>query len=164
MTPADFFAKAVEAAAKAGHIFPDYAACEAALETGWGESRLAREANNLFGQKQGFTTGEAECIDIPTTEFINGEWCTMPARWPKFPSWEDSFRARMHLLKMRTAYASALAAPTGEEFVRRVSMVWATDPERSAKVLSIYRHHKHEIDASMPPDPGMAPDPSGENV
>ncbi|HZU08351.1 MAG TPA: glucosaminidase domain-containing protein, partial [Pseudacidobacterium sp.] len=47
-----FLQKAYQAAAAAGHIFPEYAACEAALESGWGLSHLATEANNLFGQKQ----------------------------------------------------------------------------------------------------------------
>ena len=52
-TPQDSFLRQASAAARAaGHIFPDYAACEAALESTWGQSRLAREANNLFGQKQ----------------------------------------------------------------------------------------------------------------
>ncbi len=52
-TPQDSFLRQASAAARAaGHIFPDYAACEAALESTWGRSRLAREANNLFGQKE----------------------------------------------------------------------------------------------------------------
>ena len=47
-----FLRQAAAAAHTAGHIFPAYAACEAALESTWGQSRLARQANNLFGQKQ----------------------------------------------------------------------------------------------------------------
>ena len=45
-----FLAKA--AAAQARHVFPEMAACEAALESGFGKSGLAREDNNLFGMKQ----------------------------------------------------------------------------------------------------------------
>ncbi len=48
----EFLSKACAAARSAGHIFPEYAACEAALESGWGMSGLAQKANNLFGQKQ----------------------------------------------------------------------------------------------------------------
>ena len=48
----DFLRKAAAAASAAGHPFPEYAACEAALESAWGQSGLATRANNLFGQKQ----------------------------------------------------------------------------------------------------------------
>lgn len=141
MTPSEFITKAVSAAREAGHIFPEYAACEAALESAWGTSKLCRMANNLFGQKAGFSTQGFPTIDIPTREFLNGAWVVVPAKWPCFPAWGDSFRARMELLKRKSAYKPALEATDGESFVREVSKVWATDPERGNKVLSIYRKH-----------------------
>jgi flagellum-specific peptidoglycan hydrolase FlgJ len=141
MTPRAFFAKALPAAYAAKHIWPEYAACEAALESGWGTSRLAREANNLFGQKRGFTTKNQPTISIPTREFLDGKWVIVPAEWACFATWEDSFAARRKLLRRKPAYASALAAKDGEAFVREVSKVWATDPGRAEKVLAIWRQH-----------------------
>ena len=94
MTKADFFNKAMPAALASGHLFPEYAVCEAALESGWSKSELATAANNLFGMKQGFVTAGLPTIDIPTREFLHGAWVTVNATWPKFDSWEASFRAR----------------------------------------------------------------------
>jgi flagellum-specific peptidoglycan hydrolase FlgJ len=47
----------------------------------------------------------------------------------------------MRVLQTVSRYAKALAAPTPEDYIIDVSSEWATDPERAANVLSIYRHH-----------------------
>ena len=146
-TPQDSFLRQASAAARAaGHIFPEYAACEAALESTWGRSRLAREANNLFGQKQSTENIEtAATLALPTQEFLNGRWVTVVARWARFPDQAACFRARMALLhrlqQSYPAYARALAATSGEVFIEEVSRAWSTDPRRAAKVLAIHRQH-----------------------
>jgi flagellum-specific peptidoglycan hydrolase FlgJ len=149
-TPQDTFLRQASAAARAaGHIFPEYAACEAALESTWGQSRLAREANNLFGQKHslqatvaGVVTG---VLELPTQEFLDGRWVTVTAQWARFVDQAACFRARMALLHRLSAtypgYQRALAATTGEAFIEEVSRVWSTDPQRAAKVLAIHRQH-----------------------
>lgn len=141
-----FLLKASEAAAAAGHIFAEYAACEAALESSWGKSKLAVEANNLFGQKQAKTQlAGTDTLELSTREYLRGAWVTVPARWIKFVDWAACFRGRMELLRRASGthphYASALAAKNGEEFVREVSKTWSTDPARAEKVLSIHRAH-----------------------
>jgi uncharacterized FlgJ-related protein len=58
MTPDErdqFLLTAYDAAKLSCHPFPAYAACECALESAWGSSRLFREGNNAFGQKQSRT-------------------------------------------------------------------------------------------------------------
>ena len=141
-----FIVKAVPAAVASGHIWPLFAVCEAALESAWGESTLAREALNLFGQKQGGSTEGYATIELPTHEFLNGAWVTVHATWPKFPSWEASFRARMELLnRLPALYGVALGAATGDEFVREVSKHWATDPQRADNVLAIYRANWNDL-------------------
>ncbi|HEY3989477.1 MAG TPA: glucosaminidase domain-containing protein [Acidobacteriaceae bacterium] len=146
-TPQDAFLRNASAAAgAAGHIFPDYAACEAALESTWGRSRLAREANNLFGQKQSLDAIDgAGAIALPTQEFLHGRWVTVTAHWARFADQAACFRARMALLRRLehdySAYARALAATTGEVFIEAVSRAWSTDPERAQKVLAIHRQH-----------------------
>ena len=149
--PQDSFLRQATAAARAaGHIFPDYAACEAALESNWGQSRLAREANNLFGQKasaqeQGMGEQGIGTLALPTQEFLHGRWVTVIAHWARFVDQTACFRARMTLLRRLEhsypAYARALVATTGEAFVQEVSRAWSTDPERAAKVLAIHRQH-----------------------
>ena len=143
----DFLRKACAAAAAASHIFPQYAACEAALESGWGMSKLAVEANNLFGQKQAHPAlGGTQTMMLPTREFLHGAWVTVEANWVRFADWSGCFAERMALLRaLRRAYpnyAAALEATTGEQFIAEVSKTWSTDPQRAGKVLSVYDCHK----------------------
>jgi flagellum-specific peptidoglycan hydrolase FlgJ len=147
MMQEEFLRKAGDAARAAGHIFPEFAACEAALESGWGMSELAVTANNLFGQKQAHPAlSGTETISLPTREYLHGTWTTVQASWVKFANWQTCFEERMRLLKALEHayphYAAALAAKTGEEFIDAVSKSWSTDPARAGKVLAIYdRHH-----------------------
>jgi flagellum-specific peptidoglycan hydrolase FlgJ len=140
-----FLRQASNAARNADHIFPDYAACEAALESNWGQSRLAREANNLFGQKASVEQQGIGTLALPTQEFLHGRWTTITAQWERFADQAACFRARMALLRRLQhnypAYARALAATTGEAFVEQVSRAWSTDPGRAQKVLAIHRQH-----------------------
>lgn len=141
-----FLARAYRTAQAARHIFPAYAACEAALESGWGRSYLAVEANNLFGQKQSHPPlAGTETFAMPTREFLHDHWMTVSANWAKFVNWSECFRARMALLERLARayphYEAALHATTGEQYVTTVSLSWSTDPERAGKVLAVYDAH-----------------------
>jgi len=141
-----FLSRAYRAAQAAHHVFPEYAACEAALESGWGHSKLAVEANNLFGQKQSHPPlAGTETLTMPTREFLHDHWMTVLANWTKFPGWSECFAARMALLRrLRHAfphYQAALNAANGEQYVMAVSQSWSTDPERAGKVLAVYDAH-----------------------
>lgn len=140
MKPEEFLPRALVAALRANHVFPEMAACEAALESAWGTSKLARMANNLFGQKKGQEPYPS--ISINTREYLAGRWVVVSAAWPVFPDWETSFLERMALLHRNPVYADALKCADGESFVREVSKHWATDPERANKCLQIYTAHK----------------------
>ncbi len=144
MKPEDFLSKAAAAARAAGHVYPEYAACEAALESAWGTSALALEANNLFGQKQSHPP-RGGSLTLPTREYLHGAWITVQAQWAVFTDWQDAFAHRMTLLRALENgyphYRAALGAPSGDEFVAQVSKSWSTDPERAAKVLSMHRMH-----------------------
>jgi flagellum-specific peptidoglycan hydrolase FlgJ len=151
MRPQDFLSLALQAAQDSGHVFPAYAACEAALESGWGESKLATVANNLFGMKQPKDPNATQypVLSLPTKEFLNNEEVTVNALWPMYPSWGVCFSERMNTLRRVSIYAPALAATTGEDFVRLVSQHWSTDPERANKVLQIYRAHGDLLDPTL---------------
>jgi flagellum-specific peptidoglycan hydrolase FlgJ len=141
-----FLSRAYRAAQAAHHIFPAYAACEAALESGWGQSQLATEANNLFGQKQSHPPlAHTETFAMPTREYLHDHWMTVSANWAKFSDWSECFRARMALLERLARayphYAAALKATTGDQYVTAVSLSWSTDPERAGKVLAVYDAH-----------------------
>jgi flagellum-specific peptidoglycan hydrolase FlgJ len=141
-----FLSRAYRAAQSAKHVFPEFAACEAALESGWGHSKLAVEANNLFGQKQSHPPlAGCETVTMPTREYLHDHWMTVMATWAKFPDWEGCFSARMALLRRLANdfphYAAALNATNGEQYVAAVSQSWSTDPDRAGKVLAIYDAH-----------------------
>ena len=146
MTPQNtFLKKAFDEAVAANHIFPEYAACEVALESGWGQSKLAIAGNNLFGEKQTHPP-IFDTLMLPTREFIRGAWIVVQANWIKFPDWADSFKARIQTLeRLRLRfphYDAALKAADGEQFILQVSQTWSTDPHRAGKVLSIHDLHK----------------------
>lgn len=152
MNPDDFLKAAFVAATIAKHIFPDYAACEAALESAWGKSQLAVKANNLFGRKQS-QTPVFETIDMPTHEYVHGEMVPVMAHWVKYPDWQSCFDDRMALLRRLSVvtddegnlkfpeYLAALNSDNGHDFVVNVSKRWSTDPDRADKVLEIYAKH-----------------------
>lgn len=143
MTPQQqaFLRSAYQAAVKSGHIFPEIAACEAALESAYGTSELAKVDNNLFGMKQHqhpiFGTH-----NLPTKECVNGQWKATSAAWVSYPSWTECFADRIATLKrlasVRPNYATALSAGSGPTYAIFVSKTWSTDPQRAEKVLTIY--------------------------
>ena len=161
----DFLAKASAAAKQSGHIFPNVAACEAALESAYGRSGLAISDNNLFGMKQHRHPIYGTHV-LPTKEFVGKDkdtqdgvcdgWIVVQANWVHYPGWSTCFFDRMATLtrlapaKGFEHYAAALAAKDPETYAREVSAKWSTDPKRADKVLEIYRGWC----ATAPPDLG----------
>lgn len=122
------------------------AACEAALESGYGRSQLATQDNNLFGMKQHLHPLYGTHV-LSTREFLGGEWVTLNASWITYPDWQACFADRMATLKRLAPhfphYAAALGAASATAYVNEVSRSWSTDPARAAKVIAIY-------DSAMP--------------
>jgi lysozyme len=151
-TQRNFLDRATAEAVKASHPFPRMAAAEAALESNWGNSSLARDDNNLFGTKQHahpiFGT-----VNLPTREWVNGpdghstdgRWVSVTAHWVQYPDWAACFGDRLATLqRLANAYphyAAALRAPDPQTYIAEVSKTWSTDPDRGKKVLSIYQEY-----------------------
>lgn len=140
-----FLDKATAAAKQATHPFPRMAACEAALESGYGLSGLASEDSNLFGMKAHRGVDPELIVSLPTREFEKGAWIETSADWMKYPDWAMCFSDRLTTLVRLSGeyphYAAALNATTAETFVREVSQTWSTDPNRANKVLAIYQEY-----------------------
>jgi flagellum-specific peptidoglycan hydrolase FlgJ len=140
-----FLRRAADEASKSGHLFPPMAACEAALESNYGLSGLARDDNNLFGMKLHSHPDHPEWgqHSLPTREFENGQWISINSNWMSYPDWAACFRDRMgtlyRLANLFPHYKAALSAPDAESYIAEVSKTWSTDPNRGAKVLSIYQ-------------------------
>jgi flagellum-specific peptidoglycan hydrolase FlgJ len=143
-TQKQFLDKASAAAQQATHPFPRMAACEAALESGYGLSGLAAEDNNLFGMKQ-HRNPIYGTVSLPTREFEKGEWVEVDADWVKYPDWPTCFFDRLTTLTRLQAvyphYQAALRAQDAETYVREVSENWSTDPTRADKCIAIYREY-----------------------
>jgi flagellum-specific peptidoglycan hydrolase FlgJ len=139
-----FLQSATTEARKADHPFPEMAACEAALESSYGNSELARAGNNLFGTKQ-HAHPIYGTMSLPTKEFLDGQWLACTSQWVEYPDVASCFADRLATLeRLANAYPhykAALEAEDAETFVTQVSLTWSTDPERAAKVISIYREY-----------------------
>lgn len=171
-----FLIQMCDAAKAANHLFPEYAACEGAIETGWGSSESFKQGWNVFGNKQS-AKPVYQTLSMPTWEVVNGRRVNIVANFIKFPDLATAFTYRMDTLKrLMGIYRDALNATTGENFVRNVSGQfaaadgpidptkyiyefsdgihqwlkprWATDPLRASKVLQTYNAHKAIFDAS----------------
>ena len=141
-TEREFLDVAALTADRAKHPFPQMAACEAALESGYGKSLLALTYNNLFGMKQ-HRHAAFGTVNLPTREFVDGEWVQTSANWVSYPDWETSFADRaatlQRLASLYPHYAKALAATDPIGYVKEVSQTWSTDPARADKCIAIYR-------------------------
>jgi flagellum-specific peptidoglycan hydrolase FlgJ len=128
--------KAALAAAQTSRLLPGITVAQAALESAWGTSRLALEANNYFGIK---AHSPHAWIELPTTEVRNGTAVRTPARFAVYGSMEECFADRDRLILTGTRYRAAReCADRAEEFVRALAILWATDPSYAEKILRVY--------------------------
>ena len=137
-----FIFDAMAAAEQANHIFPEAAACEAAEESGYGSSSLARLDNNLFGMKQHRHPIYSD-VRLPTREYLGSEWELVEADFIKYPSWSACMTDRMQTLVTLAPYypnyKAALRATCALEYIVQVSQSWSTDPNRATAVIQIYK-------------------------
>jgi flagellar rod assembly protein/muramidase FlgJ len=140
MNPKDFIAAIAPAAhASAAHtkIPPSFTIAQAALESGWGKSQLAREAFNLFGVKAD-ASWHGAVLELPTKEFIGGQWVTEVARWRRYPGWLECLDDHARFLTDNPRYRPAFQFQDGRRFASAVAAAgYATDPTYSAKIISI---------------------------
>jgi flagellar protein FlgJ len=142
VTRDEFLAQAIAAARAASAVsgFPaGITVAQAALESAYGQSELARDAHNYFGIK---AHGEHESIALPTTEIVSGAAEHITARFARYRSMAECFADRDALLARAHCYAEARAAAGDPEaFARALARSWATDPEYAEKLLAVYRAH-----------------------
>ncbi|HZQ90278.1 MAG TPA: glucosaminidase domain-containing protein [Terriglobales bacterium] len=138
------FLRAAAAAALASSatsgLLPGITLAQAALESNFGGSALAREANNYFGIK---AVRGRDFIEMPTREIVDGKEEKVAAKFARFASMGECFAFRDALILRSSHYAEARAVATdAQQFVRALAKHWATDPAYAARILSIYRNHK----------------------
>ncbi|KTD82710.1 glucosaminidase domain-containing protein [Legionella waltersii] len=152
----DGFVKSVWSMAKQAAsvigLDPKLLVAQAALETGWGKY-VAKDtdgstSNNLFNIKTGSNT-EFESVKIKTTEYIADTPIKVNASFRKYPSVEQSFKDYISLIKGNERYQTALAnSANPERYIQELNKAgYATDPNYSSKILSIY--HDEDLNQAI---------------
>ncbi|MEI7954415.1 MAG: glucosaminidase domain-containing protein [Verrucomicrobiota bacterium] len=150
MTPSDFIAAvapAAQSSAAKTRIPASFTVAEAALESGWGSSRLAAEGFNLFGVKAD-RSWHGPTLTMHTREFVHCQWVLVPALWRHYPDWEGCIDDHAAFLLGNPRYRPAFAHTTGEDFARAVAAAgYATDPEYANKLCALIElHHLADLD------------------
>jgi hypothetical protein len=151
------FDAAGRARAAGAPINPIAAAAQAALESRFGASGLARDANNLFGIKKGGSwTGPV--LALPTQEFdpARGQ-INVVAEFRKYDDWAACFGDYGAIIGRLPFYADAVAAKDDPEgFIRGLAPRdgepgWATDPRYVAKVVALIDQWRGAMQSPAPP-------------
>lgn len=131
---------------------PKVLMAQTALETGWGKfiakDEQGASSNNLFNIKSLNGSG-TETVNVKTTEYIADTPIKVNAAFKKYSSIEQSFNDYVSLIKETERYQGALANTANPEaYVSELHKAgYATDPEYSSKILSIY--HGNELNQAM---------------
>jgi flagellum-specific peptidoglycan hydrolase FlgJ len=108
-------------------------------ESGWGQSQLAAQDNNLFGIKG---TGPAGSVTVPTEEYENGQPVTISAPFRVYSDVAQSINDHTLLLATGSAYQQAMAdRRSPDAFANDLTGVYATDPTYGSTLITIMRQY-----------------------
>lgn len=128
-------------------VLPSLTIAQAILESDWGRSELATEANNLFGIKGAY---EGESYLVPTKEWDGEKFITINAEFAKYPAKdvsvkehgaffastpfrEDNYKHLIGETNPRKAVESILQPVANSSY--------ATDPNYADKIMNIINEH-----------------------
>lgn len=139
MQPAQFFSK-IKAGAyynwRNFRVLPSVCAAQAALESGWGESGLTKQANNLFGMKGSYNGAS---ITMRTAEYTSsGQLYYINAAFRKYPNWNASIVDYANNLRKSGYYpASAFTTQDYRTQITLIGRVYATSPTYASNVIKM---------------------------
>jgi flagellum-specific peptidoglycan hydrolase FlgJ len=106
-------------------------------ESGWGQSQLAVQDNNLFGIKG---TGPAGSVTLPTQEDVDGQTVTVDSPFRVYSSVAQSIADHSLLLATGSSYQQAMAdRQSPDAFANDLTGVYATDPNYGSSLITIMR-------------------------
>ena len=117
---------------------------QAILESDWGESELSAVYNNLYGMKG---DNPENTVRLMTSEYYNGEWITIQAKFRVYDSWAESIQDHALLFVNGTTwnpnqYAAVLQASTYQEAAQALQDCgYATDPDYAEKLIAVIEQH-----------------------
>lgn len=112
---------------------------QATLESQWGQSALAKQANNFFGIHADAKVDPSKYIEFTTDEMVDGRQTQGMARFARFASPVFSFTAHAYLLSMALRYRTAMQVksdPTNFAFALQ-NCGYSTDPNYGNKLMQI---------------------------
>lgn len=124
-------------------IFASIKIAQAILESAWGTSRLAKEANNLYGIKG---TGPAGSITVETKEY-NAEkgWRTIETTFKKYHDVQESVRDHTSFLLVKPRYKDVFSAQSYQEAAEALQNAgYATDPTYANKLKNIIKSNEYD--------------------
>lgn len=142
-TPQELFIKSIAEAAMDSHertgVPASVTMAQAILESYWGSSRLASEANNYFGIKAQTRQGTAGVVWFQAWEVIGGRNVVRNEPFRAYTSPADSFVDHGRFLVENPRYSAAMAARgDARQFAREINRAgYATDPAYAAKLIQL---------------------------
>ncbi|MFV0529668.1 MAG: glucosaminidase domain-containing protein [Lachnospiraceae bacterium] len=132
---------AAKVLAKEYNIYASVMVAQAILESAWGQSQLALQANNLFGIKGSYN---GQFVTMSTQEYENGEWITVDAQFRKYPSISESFRDNADKIRNGVSWNSSYYSgawrentETYKDATQWLQGRYATDPTYASKLNSL---------------------------
>lgn len=115
---------------------------QAALESQWGASVLAREARNLFRIKSDrWWCGES--VELPSRTIIDGAWATVIAEWRVYPSYEWSLMEHALSIRKDIKYARAFQFSDAERFVLALQDCgYSSYPQYYERLIGTLKSHR----------------------
>ncbi|WP_278621022.1 glycoside hydrolase family 73 protein [Weissella koreensis] len=122
---------------------------QAALESGWGKSDLATQANNYFGIKG---TYNGQSVTMRTAEYdANGNIYYVDAQFRKYPSPTESMNDNGSLIRNGTSWNHAFYSGSWKENAKSYQAAanalngkYATDPGYGSKLINIIQYNKFD--------------------
>ncbi|ASN59509.1 hypothetical protein CG419_02260 [Latilactobacillus curvatus] len=129
-------------------VLPSVSGAQAILESGWGQSLLSTQANNLFGIKGDYN---GQSVTMPTQEYYNGQWVTINDQFRKYPSWNESIEDHGRFLAVNSRYSNLLGKTNYREVTSLLqSDGYATAPTYAASLNRIIEeYHLYDWDNSV---------------
>lgn len=125
-------------------VLPSITLAQAILESDWGKSTLASEYHNLFGVK---ADANQAGRSLTTSEYVNGQWKTVTARFRVYSDDYASMREHAVLLYQGTSwnrgqYAAVIKATDYKTAAKALQTAgYATDPDYASKLIAIVQKY-----------------------
>jgi hypothetical protein len=124
---------------------------QAILESDWGRSALAQNANNYFGMKVMGTLGNDGLVWMPTSEYDDsGQLYQTTSAFRAYKSLGDSMMDHDRLLRTLSRYSQAMqSASDPRQFATLIAEAgYSTDPDYADKLVALMDHYNlYQLDA-----------------